>query len=51
MACRARKAANLDRLLDSGWMEAGNVVALRGVRLEDVAAETTRTADQFFRFA
>ncbi len=27
------------------------VAALRGVRLEDVAADTTRTADQFFRFA
>lgn len=30
---------------------AESVAALRGVRLEDVAAETTRTADQFFRFA
>ena len=27
------------------------VAALRGVRLEEVAADTTRTADQFFRFA
>jgi Tat protein secretion system quality control protein TatD with DNase activity len=32
-------------------MEAGTVAALRGVRLEEVAADTTRTADQFFRFA